>query len=60
MNDVPDVVNKWVEQLRTDKMLHDIINAAFNNREQADVELTAILRMSNKNIVMEPKITVRK
>jgi len=59
-NGVPEVVLEWIRQLKRDKMLHEIIDAAFKNEEQMDVELTALLRMSNKHIVMEPKITVRR
>ena len=60
MNEVPEIVLEWIKQLREDKMLHDIINAADSRREQMDVELTALMRMSSNAVVMKPRITVRR
>lgn len=57
---IPWVVQEWIRQLAADKMLHGIIELAESSGEQADVEVTCLLRGSQGRAVMEPKITIRR
>ena len=59
-SEIPLVIQQWIEQLLTDKMLHQIINIATQSQEQYDIDLQVSLRGSQGRAVMEPKITIRR
>ena len=59
-DDMPQTIREWIRQLAEDRLLHRIVALVEENGDQADLEVTAILRGSQGHAVLEPKITIRR
>lgn len=57
---VPTIVSEWIDQLRTDRLLHRLVAEAAVVGEQMDVELVCTLRANAGRIVLMPRISVRR
>lgn len=58
--EVKGIVEEWVAQLRSDKLVHGMLELALGERERTDVELSVTLRTSGEKVVMQPRIVVRR
>jgi len=60
MGKAEGIIREWKEQLDSDSLLRVTLEAALEDSERADVEVTVVLRTSGERVVMAPKIMIRR